>query len=42
MLAFCSHLEAFGNEYKKTKSNTDEARQCYASGGGRKLLKTAG
>lgn len=23
-------LEAFGNEYKKTKSNTDEARQCYA------------
>lgn len=24
-------LEAFGNEYKKTKSNTDEARQCYAT-----------
>lgn len=24
-------LEAFGNEYKKTKSNTDEARQCYAA-----------
>jgi len=24
-------LEAFGNEYKKTKSNTEEARQCYAT-----------
>lgn len=24
-------LEAFGNEYKKSKSNTDEARQCYAA-----------
>lgn len=24
-------LEAFGNEYKKTKSNTAEARQCYAT-----------
>lgn len=24
-------LEAFGNEYKKTLSNTDEARQCYAA-----------
>ncbi len=24
-------LEAFGNEYKKTKSNTPEARQCYAT-----------
>lgn len=27
----CKDLEAFGNEYKKTKSNTDEARQTYAA-----------
>jgi hypothetical protein len=27
----CKDLEAFGNEYKKSKSNTQEARELYAS-----------